>query len=150
MAFERKSLVHTPPDWVDDGAIYFITICLEDRNSRALIDPTNAAVIKKAASFYHCESHWWIELIVLMPDHLHALISFNQKVRPMSECIRAWKAYLKRSAGIQWQRGYFDHRLRTLDAAREKASYIRNNPVRAGLIEPAEDWKYAWSAADLG
>lgn len=142
-------MVHTPPDWVEDGATYFITICLEDRKSSMLIEPEIAEAIRTAAAYYQRESLWWMQLLVVMPDHFHALVSFNQKVRPMSECLRAWKAYLKRSAGIEWQRGYFDHRLRTADAAREKALYIRNNPVRAGLVDAADDWKYTWSAAEL-
>lgn len=44
--------------------------------------------------------------------------------------------------GIQWQDGFFDHRLRTDESAAEKGNYIRMNPVRAGLVENPEAWPY--------
>lgn len=34
----------------------------------------------------------------------------------------------------RWQRDFFDHRLRSIESAAEKAQYIRMNPVRAGLV----------------
>lgn len=144
MPFERKQLGHRPPDWVSAGDVYFITICLEKRHSKQLIEPEVAEALYRAADFYQNMGYWWLQLLVLMPDHLHALISFNQRERSMSETLRNWKRYLNRSVGVEWQRGYFDHRLRSADAAREKACYIRNNPVRAGLIGQAADWPYTW------
>ena len=143
--FYRKQLIHRPPDWVQDGEPFFITICLKDRQSKLLVQPNVSAAIREAMAFYQNQGYWWIELILLMPDHLHALISFNQREKAMSRTLQSWKRYLSRSQGIGWQRGYFDHRLRTDNAAREKSSYIRNNPVRAGLVEKAEDWPHVWT-----
>jgi len=45
-------------------------------------------------------------------------------------------------AKINWQRDFFDHRLRGDEGWREKSDYILQNPVRAGLIEKYEDWPY--------
>ncbi len=137
MSFERKQLQHRPPDWVDDGSVFFITLCLEKRGSQVLADQEVAGSIREAATFYQRKGSWWIDLFVLMPDHLHALISFNQRERSMSKTIQSWKRFLNREQGIQWQRGYFDHRLRDENAHLEKANYIRNNPVRAGLVSRA-------------
>lgn len=149
MSFERKQLQHAPPDWVKDGEVFFITICLEDRTSKQLVEPVISKKLLESVEFYQTQGYWWVQLLVFMPDHIHALISFNQKLRGMSECIRSWKSFLKRSEGIEWQRGYFDHRLRTPDSVREKSLYIRNNPVRAGLVEKPEDWPHIWSEEDL-
>jgi len=149
MSFERKQLIHRPPDWVADGSVFFITLCLEDRNSDLLIQREVAPMIRDSAACYQNQGTWWIELLLLMPDHLHALVSFNQRERSMSKTIQSWKRYLNREQGIEWQSGYFDHRLRNADAEREKASYIRNNPLRAGLIEEANAWPYVWTAADF-
>jgi len=146
MAFRRKQIGHQPPNWVGDGEVFFITICLKDRGSRQLLEPEVASMVKESVSFYQEQGRWWVELFLLMPDHLHALISFNQREYPMSESIRTWKSYLKRHCGVMWQRGYFDHRLRTADHLREKAMYIRLNPVRAGLVQCAEDWEYLWTS----
>ena len=42
-----------------------------------------------------------------------------------------------------WQRGFFDHLLRSVDSYGQKWNYVRENPVRAGLVAKPEDWPYA-------
>ena len=42
-----------------------------------------------------------------------------------------------------WQPGFFDHLLRSDEPYAEKWNYVRNNPVRAGLVSNADDWPYA-------
>ena len=46
-----------------------------------------------------------------MPDHVHAVLSFARD-KSMSEVIRDWKRFHKRTNHVMWQEGYFDHRLR--------------------------------------
>jgi putative transposase len=41
-----------------------------------------------------------------------------------------------------WQPGFFDHLLRSADSYSAKWDYVRENPVRAGLVELSKDWKY--------
>ena len=41
-----------------------------------------------------------------------------------------------------WQAGYFDHVLRNDESEMEKWNYVLMNPVRARLVERAEDWPY--------
>ena len=57
-----------------------------------------------------------------------------------------------------WQKGFFDHVLRSQESAGEKWKYVRENPVRAGLVAiPAiRDisakfllWTIAWSVCDV-
>jgi hypothetical protein len=42
-----------------------------------------------------------------------------------------------------WQREFFDHVLRSGESYSEKWHYVFDNPVRAGLVSSAEEWKYA-------
>jgi hypothetical protein len=42
-----------------------------------------------------------------------------------------------------WQRGFFDHLLRSSESYSEKWNYVRENPVRAGLVSHANDWRYS-------
>lgn len=42
-----------------------------------------------------------------------------------------------------WQPGFHDHVLRNDESHGEKWSYVRENPVRAGLVLNADDWPYA-------
>ena len=94
-----------------------------------------------SVTFYHEHAHWYAWLFVLMPDHVHALLSFEQKMS-MSRVLGEWKKYHERKTGVGWQDGYFDHRLRSEDEFIEKSSYIRMNPVRAGLCAAATDWPW--------
>ena len=41
-----------------------------------------------------------------------------------------------------WQPGFFDHLLRNGESYEQKWHYVRENPVRAGLVARAEDWLY--------
>ena len=83
-----------------------------------------------------------------MPDHVHLLMVFNPQVE-MSKSIGCWKSYCAREIGFIWQRGYFDHRIRNATGLLEKAEYLVSNPVRAGLIERADDWAYSYKGTDL-
>ena len=46
-------------------------------------------------------------------------------------------------------REYFDHVLRSDESYSEKWDYVRENPVRAGLVRSANDWPYFGSIASL-
>jgi hypothetical protein len=57
------------------------------------------------------------------------------------------KRILREIGGVApaWQPEFFDHLLRSNESKREKWTYVRENPVRAGLVIVAEDWPYAGS-----
>ena len=42
-----------------------------------------------------------------------------------------------------WQKEFFDHVLRSDESYESKWDYVRENPVRAGLVSRADDWPYA-------
>jgi len=41
-----------------------------------------------------------------------------------------------------WQPGFFDHLLRNDESYAQKWEYVRQNPVRAGLVDSAAAWRY--------
>jgi len=41
-----------------------------------------------------------------------------------------------------WQEGFFDHVLRSNESYAQKWECVRENPVRAGLVNRSEDWPY--------
>ena len=139
----RKSFDHITPYWIEAGRLYFVTICTSPRHANQLCRPMIAAKIFEAARFYQTRTRWHVELLLLMPDHLHGLIGFPD-TESMPAVIRAWKHYLAASLDIVWQRDFFDHRIRDKRGHQEKAAYIIENPVRAGLVERREDWPYVW------
>ena len=86
---------------------------------------------------------WFVRLWLLMPDHLHALISFPRDKIP-TKVIANWKEIIAKKTQVTWQRDFFDHRLRSDESHEEKAHYIRQNPARKGLVTKPEDWKFVW------
>jgi REP element-mobilizing transposase RayT len=140
---ERRRLHHTPPGWVKSGARYFITICAADRGKDVLTIPAVAVALIRNAIHYHRLGRWWLDVFLLMPDHLHALLSVPHGVS-LQAVVPRWKGYQTKDVGVTWQSGFFDHRLRSDESADEKLHYILNNPVRARLVARAEDWPHAW------
>jgi hypothetical protein len=41
-----------------------------------------------------------------------------------------------------WQREFFDHLLRNNESYEEKWQYVRQNPIRHGLVTRVEDWPF--------
>ena len=141
---QRRGLQHTPPSWIKGSPVFFITQCAAQRAISTLCNEETARSIFGAASNYHDRHRWYIHLLLLMPDHLHALISFP-KIESMSQVIRSWKHYLSKQHGLKWQRDYFDHRIRDHAGLQEKGAYIRANPVRAGFVANPGQWRFVWA-----
>lgn len=82
---------------------------------------------------------------VIMPDHLHFFVRGDQTfrlgiwVKGLKRAI--WEVSPKEHARL-WQPGFFDHLLRNDESYAQKWEYVRQNPVRAGLVESPEVWPY--------
>jgi putative transposase len=133
------------PHWVEPGAFFDIRIALAcEKEQKTLTDPALAQAIFDSVKFYEGKMRWHITLFLLMPDHLHALLSFARD-ESMSELIRDWKCFHARRNRVLWQEGYFDHRLRADERVEQlsaKMNYIRQNPAAAGLCPKAKDWPW--------
>jgi len=46
-------------------------------------------------------------------------------------------------------RGFFDHLIRNTESYAQKWDYVRENPVRAGLVSTAEKWKYQGEIVEI-
>ena len=98
----------------------------------------------ESARFYETKQRWHITQFLLMPYHLHALLSFQRDLA-MSKVIGDWKHFHAHEHDVTWQEGYFDHRLRNDERGEQlsiKMDYIRRNPVAAGLCAQPEDWPW--------
>jgi hypothetical protein len=88
-------LHHRVPDWVEPGAIFHIRIRLErEKDQKPLTDPPLGRAVLDSAKSYDANMRWHIALFLLMPDHLHAVLSFPRD-KSMSEVIRDWKRFHK-------------------------------------------------------
>ncbi len=141
----RKTLPHEIPSWVDpQKEIYFISINCKERfrNQLALPDVSE----RLFETVRHRQEHflWWPYLFLLMPDHLHALLSFPPSGKPLKLVVSKWKEWTAKELGIVWQRDFFEHRLRHDESRPEKADYILQNPVRRKLVARPEDWPFIY------
>ncbi|MDR0352171.1 MAG: transposase, partial [Opitutaceae bacterium] len=127
------------------GALYFITICAKNRTARPLLKNNIANNLVETVSHLHQRGDWFARLFLVMPDHIHALISFPAE-NSMPRRVSSWKSYTARKFGIDWQERFFEHRLRAEDSLDEKAAYIRMNPVRARLVDAPEKWPFIFDA----
>jgi len=141
---QRKQFEHAVPNQIcAEEAVFFITICCAPRGHNQLAVPEPATHIFESVRLLHQRGDWWMHFLLLMPDHLHAVASFPTN-KTMPKVVSEWKKYIARTVGIQWQRDFFDHRLRHDESLREKTDYIEQNPVRAGLVKGRTDWPYVW------
>jgi putative transposase len=96
---------------------------------------------------------------VIMPDHVHALVKFHETGR-LSTFMNQWK----RRSSMQlkdlfktvikpygekmdlekpmWQAKYYCFNVFTQKKIRQKLTYMHNNPVKAGLAERPENWRF--------
>ena len=51
---------------------------------------------------------------------------------------------LRGVSGPVWQDESFDHVLRSEESLHEKIEYIRMNPVRKGLVQRPEEYRWLW------
>ena len=137
----RINLSHTPPGWVKNGSAFFVTVCCESRGTNQLCREPVASMLFDAARYYHERGMWYLRVLVLMPDHMHTLIS-PAPDRTLAKLVGDWKRFTAMRAGVVWQKNFVDHRLRAHESIDEKAHYIRMNPIRAGLISAGESWPY--------
>ncbi|MEM9479359.1 MAG: hypothetical protein AAGA58_06820 [Verrucomicrobiota bacterium] len=134
-------LNHEIPHWVDmRESLFHIrirSVCAD------LTKGENAEELLESALFYSANQRWFCELMLVMPDHLHALIHFGVSSRTgMSQIIGDWKRYQTKSLDVEWQENYFDHRLRSHEQGSETFDYIRRNPVVKGLCGAMDEWKW--------
>ena len=87
---------------------------------------------------------WYVRLAVVMPDHVHLVVWFPDVEKHVQTIISKWKEWSAKALKIDWQRDFFEHRLRRDESARQKADYILFNPVRAGLVSKPEDWPFVF------
>ena len=134
-------------DWLFPRApIYFVTACTHSR-ARWLACPE---IHESLVAFFSrgTERRAFVGRYVLMPDHFHLFVSFQPGRLQLSDWMKSLKNSLSktlramRKTPPHWQDGFFDHVLRSSESYEQKWLYVRDNPVRAGLISRAGDWPY--------
>ena len=143
----RKKLPHDIPQWVADGSWFFITVKCVPPGKNQLCHANTGDAVLAAIKHNHDKLVWHCRLALLMPDHWHGIMAYPREPG-MKTVMKNWKRFVARHHGVDWQRDFFDHRLRDHHELDEKTDYILMNPVRKGLCERAEDWIWVFRPKD--
>jgi putative transposase len=126
----------------DKSIIYFVTMCVKDRH-QVLAKPTVFEVMKETIAQLR---KWHVLAGIVMPDHAHWIVSpVEDRGLSVGDFSHGFKRVLQKRLGSQpweWQRGCFDRLLRSDENLESKWIYVKDNPVRHGLVQRAEDWPY--------
>ncbi|MGA3163301.1 MAG: hypothetical protein ABSD77_03785 [Verrucomicrobiota bacterium] len=121
--------------------IVFLTVCTKDRQPW-LAQPT---VHKALCNVWSQADAWLVGDYLLMPDHVHLFCA----PRDLSFTLQRWVTHWKRKFSrldlpntSDWLRNFWDTRLRRSENYTEKWNYVRENPVRAGLVKEPNDWPF--------
>ena len=123
-------------EWLDAG-----------HGSCVLRDPGAAKLIVEAWQHFDGE-HYHLHAWVVMPNHVHVMVHMLPP-HPMADAVESWKRFtatkinkMMGRSGQLWQLDYWDRYIRDENHYRAAVDYIHNNPVKAGLVKRAEDWKF--------
>jgi putative transposase len=147
MVLYRRNLV--------PGGTFFFTVTLADRHSRVLVE--HVAALRDAFRLTRRERPFLVEAIVILPDHLHAIMTLPPDDADFSGRWRRLKSHFTRravAAGVPvsrnsrgeyglWQRRFWEHTVRDENDFARHVDYIHLNPVKQGLTSRVADWPHS-------
>ena len=139
------------PHYQKAGRSVFITFC---KGNRDPFSPQARDVVLRHCLHDHGK-RYELHTAVVMPDHVHLLLMplRDEKGWPygLPAILKALKGASARSinvllasSGPVWQEESFDHVPRSQESFDEKLEYIRQNPVRRGLVTRPEEYPWLW------
>ena len=142
-----------------DGYSYFLTMVTHGRKP-LLVE--NIALLRYAFSLSKKKYDYRIDAIVVLPDHLHMIITpkisteysqiissikrsfvygLDKQIKEEAKSEISHSKHRRSHAGI-WQERFYEHTIRDEKDWLEKMEYIQYNPVKHELVEGIKDWKY--------
>jgi REP element-mobilizing transposase RayT len=83
---------------------------------------------------------------VVMPDHLHLLISPFDTIEKSVQLIKGGFSFRSKQelewSGEIWQTGFTDHRIRDEEDWARHLDYIRTNPIDARLVSDGAEYEF--------
>jgi putative transposase len=125
-----------------------VTIVTKDREL-IFADDANCERLLDAFREVYTYHRFRLSALVIIPDHWHALI------RPYPDIVietvvgavkenMLWRVWAAQKRPTFWQERFLEHRLRNDDDLAYHLEYIRMNPVKHGLVERPEDYRWVF------
>jgi len=139
---------------------YYLTVVTHNRNP-ILID--NIELLRDSFRRSKKRYDYVINAIVILPDHIHMIItpknpkeyskiialikrSFTYGLDVKTKEEARWNltasSYRRNLSGV-WQKRFYEHTIRDEKDYKKIVNYIYTNPIKHGLVENSEDWKYS-------
>jgi REP element-mobilizing transposase RayT len=142
LIFKRRNLPHLQIC----GASYFVTF-----RSTIVLSPAARDLV--LAEIRTCEEKYiYLDAAIVMPDHVHLMFRLfrQQKLSQVLRLIKGRSArhtnQLLMRQGKFWMDESFDHVIRNEAELEEKIEYMRQNPVKRGLVIQPEDYRWLFVA----
>ena len=144
------------------GATVFFTVALAQRGDDLLLREVQK--LREAVTRTRSERPFRIDAWVVLPDHMHCVWTmpggdrdyatrwrliksrFSREV-PMGNLRPSHRARQER--GI-WQRRFWEHHIRNAEDLAAHLQYCWMNPVKHGLVEQPEQWRWSSFNRDRG
>lgn len=138
------------------GGTYFFTVNLLDRNKSLLVEHID--LLRESIRFVKSQRPFYIDAWVVLPDHLHAVLTLPDddvdyssrwreikkrfsKSLPKTEFLNQTRKR-KNERGI-WQRRFWEHTIRDDNDYWHHVNYVHFNPLKHGLVSQVADWPYS-------
>jgi putative transposase len=139
------------PHYQKPGRSLFVTFCKNNRIPFS--EPCRDAILQHC--LYDHGKRYELHAVVIMPEHAHLLLmplrddeGWPYGLPLILKQLKGISARsvnkLTGSGGPVWQEESFDHVPRSQEGFAEKLEYIRQNPVRRGLVSKPEDYPWLW------
>jgi putative transposase len=125
-----------------DGPLFFVTFCTRSRRKFLSLGDAKHALDNYALRATE-RFNVAVGRYVIMPDHIHLFVRGDRHFL-LSRWVGGLKRGISTALGMSklWQPGFFDHMLRSDESYAQKWNYVRDNPVRAGLVKCADEWPH--------
>ena len=143
------------------GQVYFFTLVTHERRPFLTTDAGRSA-LREAIRHVRQTHPFRITAIVLLPDHLHAVLElpdgdsdYSTRWRLIkSQFTRRWREtggmegdtsqsrQQKGERGV-WQRRFYEHTCRDENDLKRCVDYIHVNPLKHGLVQRVRDWPWS-------
>jgi putative transposase len=137
------------------GGTFFFTVTLADRRSHMLVD--HVGLLRNAFRTTRREWPFTIDAVVILPEHLHAVLTLPSDDADFSGRWRRIKGHFasglldssielaRRPNGdlALWQRRFWEHTIRDESDFTRHVDYIHFNPVKHALVRRVCDWPHS-------
>jgi REP-associated tyrosine transposase len=125
---------------------YFVTFSTFQRR-RFFVVESYARLFLRTLYGYRRQGEFTLHAFVLMPDHVHLLLTPAADVT-LERAMQLIKGGYSHAVGIEisrgdiWQKGFTDHRIRDVQDFAGHRLYIHQNPVMGKLVGNAAEYRY--------